>query len=264
VRTLPALLICLLAAISPPAQGSSGPVLELQAAEVVVRGGGRIIEARGDVRITDGRSTVRAGEAVYAVKERRIRLGAGVVIRTAEGSLESAEAIVLLSADRRLSRIEASGGVELKTGDRVLRAGQLRYLVGGSQASAAGNVTLFLPPDVLAAGPQLTLHGGAATLTGGAKIQSRDGIVESDTMELSDVDQVAQLRGNVRSTWQATRITAATATVYLRERRAVFRDQVTITGGGRTMRTTLVTIYYAERRMVAEGATTIRLEEGGP
>lgn len=264
MRTLPAFLIVLLAAISPPALAAGGEVVELRTAEVVVRGGGRIIEARGSVRITDGRNTVHAGEAVFAVRERRIRLGAGVVVTSPEGTLKAAEAVVLLSGPRRLAGVEASGGVELHTGGRVLRAGRIRYLVDGPQAVASGRVSLLIPPDLVASGEQLTLRGRRATLSGGAKFQNKDGTIEGDTIEVSDHDHVAQARGNVRSTWQQTRISADAATVHARDRTAIFRGRVIVTQPGRTMRTAALTVYYAERRMIAEGDTTIRLEEGGP
>jgi len=238
---------------------------ELRASEVVVHDGGRLVEARGDVRATDGRTSVRAGEAVYRVAERRILLSGGVAVVGPEGTLRAATATIALGADRRIGAVEAAGRAELASGGRLLRAQRIHYAVGGSEVTAAGNVTVFLPPDLTAGGERLTLRQGVAALTGGVRLRHRDGVLEGDALEVSEADQVARARGNVRSRWQEVSITAQAATVYHRERRAVFRDQVTVSSPGRTMHSALVTVYYAQRRIVAEGETTIRLEEeGGP
>ncbi|MDQ7844874.1 MAG: hypothetical protein RB145_14120, partial [Armatimonadota bacterium] len=156
-------------AAAPVAGAAARPapdVFELQAAEVVVSGGGRLIEARGDVRATDGRTTVRAGAARYSAAERRVHLSGGVAVVGPEGSLRAATVILALDADRRIGAVDAVGGAELITGGRVLRADRIRYAVGSAEVTATGNVTALLPPDLSAAGRRLALRRGVATLTG--------------------------------------------------------------------------------------------------
>jgi hypothetical protein len=50
-----------------------------------------------------------------------------------------------------------------------------------------------------------------------------------------------------------------------REKKAIFRDRVTIVRPGRTMSADVVTFFYQQNRMIAEGETRIRIEdEQGP
>ncbi|HET6947912.1 MAG TPA: hypothetical protein VFJ45_08895, partial [bacterium] len=123
---LPGLMLALIgAAAAAPASAAPPQAIELRASEVTVRGGGDVIEASGNVRITDGRSSVRAGRAVYAIRSRRIELSGGVAIASTEGNLGAERALLLLSADRRITSVEAAGGVRLQMRDRVLEAGRV-------------------------------------------------------------------------------------------------------------------------------------------
>lgn len=262
MRRLPlALVLSLILASPATAGGAPAGALELRAAEVTVRGGGQVIEARGNVRITDGTHRVRADRAVYTVRERRIELTGSVVIESPEGTLEAARALILLTPDRRLDSVEAAGGVELETRDRVLKASRVSYAVGGETITASGNVSLFMPPDLIATGQQLRADRATATLSGRARVQNRDGFIEGDAIEVIEREQVAHVRGSVRSVFQDTTITANTATLFGNERKAVFRDNVTVTSPGRTLQAQQVTVFYESRRLVAEGETTIRFEE---
>lgn len=246
---------------SPPAPAAApAGAIELRAAEVTVRDGGRVIEARGEVRITDGTHRVRADRAVYSVRERRIELAGNVIITSPEGTLEAARASILLTPGRRLDSVEAAGEVALKTRDRVLRASRVQYSVGGEALIASGSVSLSIPPDIIATGAQLRAGRGTATLSGPARIQHRDGFLEGDRVEVVEQDQVAYVRGGVRSVIGETTVTAEAATLYARDRKAVFRDNVRLTSPGRTLQATQVTVFYDGRRIVAEGETTIRLE----
>ena len=259
---LPGLMLALIgAAAAAPASAAPPQAIELRASEVTVRGGGDVIEASGNVRITDGRSAVRAGRAVYAIRARRIELSGGVAIASTEGNLGAERALLLLSADRRITSVEAAGGVRLQMRDRVLEAGRVSYTIGALVASASGDVRLSFPPDLAASGQQLTLRGSVARLTGEAKVETRDGFIQGDTMEFSETERVAYVRGHVRSAFADTRITADAATLYGQERKAVFRDNVTVTRPGRTMHASLVTVFYTEKRIVAEGETNIRIDE---
>lgn len=261
MRLLP--LALMLALTLAPARAEAAPAraLELRAEEVTARSGGQVIEARGNVRITDGEHRVRADRATYAVRERRIELTGNVVIESPDGTLEAARAVILLTADRRLDSVEAAGGVELETRDRVLKASRVSYAVGGETVTASGNVSLFIPPDLIATGQQLRAGRATATLSGRARVQNRDGYIEGDTIEVVEREQVAHVRGSVRSVIQDTTITAEAATLFGKDRKAVFRDNVTVTRPGRTLQAQQVTVFYESRRLVAEGETTIRFEE---
>lgn len=259
-------LILVLALLAAPAFAAPARTLEIRASQVTVRDAGRVIDARGNVRITDGRNRVRADRALYTVRDRRIQLAGSVSVTGDEGTLESQRAVIRLTPGREIDTVEASGSVKLQTRGRVLRASRVSYMVGTEAVSASGNVSLSMPPDIVATGQDLVVRGrpggaSTATLTGQAKVQNRDGSIQADRLEFVEGEQVAYARGNVTAVFQDTRITSQAATFYGRERKAVFRDGVTVARPGRTMKAELVTVYYDDRRIVAEGETNITLDE---
>lgn len=257
--------VLLLLACAVGAQAASSRTIELRASEVTTRDGGQTIEARGNVRITDGRTVIQAGRAVYVVRERRITLSGGVKITAPDGDLEAAQAVVQIGRGQAIETVDATGNVAVETEGRVLKADRIQYAVSSGALTAAGNVTVFAPPDLIATGKELTAKGReSATLAGRARIQNRDGYIEGDRLEIQERTQTAYLRGNVVGVFQDTRITAEAATLLAKERKAIFHDRVTVTRPGRTMSAERVTLYYQERRLVAEGQTSIRIEEERP
>lgn len=261
------LLILALALLTVPAFAAPAQILELRAAEVSVSDGGRVIDARGNVRITDGRNRLRAERALYTVRDRRIQLTGSVSVAGDEGTLDAQRAVIRLTPDRQIDTVEASGSVKLQTRGRVLRASRVSYTVGADAVYAAGNVSLSVPPDIVATGEELVMHGrtggggNTATLTGRARVQNKDGTIRADRLEFDEGEQVAHARGNVTALFQDTRVTSEGATFYGRERKAVFRDSVTLTRPGRTMKADVVTVFYDDRRIVAEGETNITFDE---
>jgi lipopolysaccharide export system protein LptA len=279
------ILVLALALLTAPVLAAPARTLELRASEVTVRDAGRVIDARGNVRITDGRNRVRADRALYAVRDRRIQLTGGVSVVSSDGTLEAQRAAILLTQNRRIETVEASGNAVLKTGSRVLRASRVSYTVGTEAVSASGNVSLSIPPDIVATGQDLVVRGLAggggradgggqagaggragsggatATLTGQAKVQNKDGFIQGDRIEFVEREEVAHARGNVTAVFQDTRIRSAEATFFGRERKAVFRHGVTVTRPGRTMKAEVVTVFYDDRRIVAEGEINITFDE---
>ncbi|MGH2398806.1 MAG: hypothetical protein ACRDF6_03095 [bacterium] len=255
------LLILVLALLSAPALAAAPRTLELRASEVTVEDGGRVIDARGAVRITDGRNRVRADRAVYTVRDRRIELTGAVSVVGEEGTLDAARALIRLTGDRQIDMVDARGAVKLQTRGRILRASRVSYTVGADAVSASGNVSLSMPPAILATGQSLVVRRTTMTLTGSARVQNQDGSIRADRLEFVEGEQVAYARGNVTAVFQETRITSSAATFYGGERKAVFRDGVTVTRPGRTMKAQVVTVFYESRRIVAEGETNITFDE---
>lgn len=255
-------LLCCLAVV--PAVAALPSTLEIKADVLKADTVRRIVEARGHVRISDGRSVVRADVAVYSVKERKISLRGRVTMVTPEGDLSAMEAVAYVSRGRTLETIEASGKVEVESQRRVLSADAVTYTPGGQALTARGNVRIFVPPDLIATGQQLVARRGAvAVMTGRPRVQNRDGYVQGDRLEVDEKTETAFVRGNVVGAFQEVRITAETATLFAREKKVVFREHVKIIQPGRVMTADRVTIFYESRRMIAEGATTIHIEDEG-
>lgn len=230
------LVLLALALLAGAADAGSAPPpapIELRADEVTLSGNGTVVDARGTVRLTYGASRMTADRAVYAVRSRQLALSGRVTISTPQGSLTAASATAVLAR---------GGGIETITAD--------------------GGVRVTVPPDLAGRGGRLVMKPGELlTLQGHARIQSPEGSVDADRIELDERTAVAFARGNVAGVYGSTRITSAAATFYSRERRAVFRGDVRATAPGRTIRAEMVTIYLEDRRIVAEGETTIRLDD---
>lgn len=258
------LVLLMLAALAPAATPSAAatPPVELRGDEVTLRQRDGVVEARGHVRITAGAARMTADRAVYTVRTRHLALSGHVTVTAPQGNLEADSARAVLGTGNTLETVEASGRVTLETAQRVVRAERLTYGVAAGAVEADGGVEMFIPPDIIGRGRSLVMkRGEAATLLGRARIQTKDGYVESDRMDFAERTQVAFARGNVVGVFEETRITAAAATFYNLERRAVFRDGVRVVRPGRTLQAQVVTIYIKDRRIVAEGETTIRLED---
>ncbi|MGH2348586.1 MAG: LptA/OstA family protein [bacterium] len=241
--------------------GAQTAPLEVRADVLVVNSTAQTLEARGNVRISDGRVVVVAPRATYYVRERRILLSSGVSATTPEGTLRSRTASVFLGPRNTMDRLDAQGSVTVRAGSRVLSADRLIYALSTKQLTATGNVQ-FAAPTGVATGRSLVadLRVNTGTLTP-AQIRSKEGTISGDRLDVDNVGRQAVLRGHVAGTFGATRLTSETATVYEREKKIVFRGNVRVTRPGRVLAADTVTFYYEEDRLVAEGQTRILIQE---
>jgi lipopolysaccharide assembly outer membrane protein LptD (OstA) len=257
-----ALVVFLICATGVAPAFAAPTTLEITADLLTADTARQIIEARGRVRISDGRAVVRANAAVYRVKERRISLSGDIQFVTSEGDLTAHQAVAYLTRNRTLESVEASGNVEVESQRRVLNADHVVYTPASRSLSARGNVRVFAPPDMIATGRELFAKQGAViVLTGSARLQNRDGYLQGDRLEVDEKAETAYLRDNVLGEFRDIKITSDAATLFAKEKKVVFRDRVRIIQPGRTMTADRVTIFYESRRMIAEGTTTIRIEE---
>jgi lipopolysaccharide assembly outer membrane protein LptD (OstA) len=196
------------------------------------------------------------------VRIRRLSLSGAVTAVTPQGTLTAERATAVLAAAGGIESVEAAGQASLASGQRRVRAAHLTYAVRSGAVTADGGVEMTVPPGITARAQSLLMkRGEAATLRGRARVETDDGSLEADQIDVSETAQVAYARGNVAGVFADTRITSGAATFYHRERRAVFRDGVRVTRPGRLIQADVVTVYLQDRRVVAEGETTIRLEE---
>jgi len=249
---------------SVPAHASASRPVQIFADIVTALDHGQVLEARGRVVITDGRITLRADRVLYNRTTGRIRLAGHVRVTTPQGALQAGEAAARLTRTGALAAIEASGGVTARSGDRVLTADRVRYQPMDETLIASGRVVLASSALTITAAELVAKGDDAAVATGRPRIQHRDGFIEGDRLDAAIRAQIGFIRGNVVGVFSETRITAASATLLAKENKAVFRDNVTVTRPDRTMTAALVTYYYAEKRLVAEGQTTITIRETPP
>ena len=246
---------------STATEAAAPRTIQINADVVTARDGGQTLEAHGRVVITDGRLTIRADLVHYDRTSRQIRLNGNVRITTPQGDLTAGEAAAQLTREGALAAIQASMGVNLQSAGRTLKANRVAYQAKDDTLTAKGNVVVTFPPDLIATGGALVARGSdTISVTGRPRIRNRDGFLEGDRLDVVAHLQVALVRGNVVSLFEETRITSATATLLVKDEKAIFRDKVNVTRPGRTMTAELVTYYYKERRLVAEGQTTIRIQ----
>ncbi|HEY3248630.1 MAG TPA: hypothetical protein VGK88_10115 [bacterium] len=235
--------------------------LEVRADTLLVNSATRTVDARGHVRITDGRAVILAARAIYQIRERRVQLSGGISMTSPDGTLRSRDAVVLLGAANTLDRLDAQGTVVVTSGARTIHADRLTYAFSTTRVMATGRVQITTPAAV-ATGRTLSadMRGRTGTLTG-ARIRSKEGIVSGERLDITAGGNQAVFRGHVVAEFEHTKITSEIATVFEREKKAVFRGKVKIARPGRVLLADTVTFYYQENRMVAEGQTRILIQE---
>ncbi len=239
---------------------------ELHADVVTTDSQTQAISARGRVRLTHGAAVVRAERVVYTPKTGRLILSGDVTIATPDGALQAREATLLFGQGGLLASVDATGVVQVRARQRTLNAEHVVYVTSIETLVAMGSVKLVVPPDVVISGGELvaTSSRGVATLTGRPRLQNADAVIEGDRLEVVERTQTATFHDHVVASIRANRLTADSATLENSTQKAIFRGRVTITGAGRTMTTDQVTVYYRQGRMVAEGTTSMYVEEERP
>jgi len=254
------IFVVLLAGLALGAAQPSRP-LEVRADTLIVNSAAQTLEARGNVWISDGRVVVTAPRATYFIRQRRVILSSGVSMTAPQGTLRSRAASVFLGPRNTLDRLDAQGSVVVHAGSRSLLADRLIYVLSTQQLTATGNVQFAVPTGV-ASGRSLVadLRVNTGTLTP-AQIKSKEGTISGDRLDVDNVGRQAVLRGHVAGTFGATRLTSETATIFEREKKIVFRRTVRVSRPGRVLLADVVTLYYEENRLVAEGQTRILIQE---
>jgi lipopolysaccharide export system protein LptA len=250
----------------PPSQVlAAAQPITIHADVATAREGGQVLEAQGHVVLGDGRTTLRADYALYRRREGHIQLNGHVHIATAQGDLSGDRATSQLGRKGQIEAIEATGGVIVRSADRTVRADRVTYQTKDQTLTAIGHVVVTFPPDLRITGATLVASGAeVAVLTGHPRIEHPAGVLEGDRVDVAVQSQIAFVRGNVQGVFSETKITSALATLFVKDKKAIFRDHVTVDRPGRTMTAEVVTYYYAERRLVAEGPTTIKIRQTPP
>ncbi len=259
-------VLCGIAVVTLLAAPSMASTFDLRADTLTANAATQTVIARGHVQVTDGLFVATARRAQYAIRTRRLLLADGVVVRNPEGTVRAHEVTLFLSDERRVNLIAAAGSVRVETRGRTLQAQQITYEPLTGEARATGSVAMFAPPAFRATGEDLlgNLRREAATLTGRARVQTAEGFLEGDRLDVDGRTQTAVLRDHVNGAFRKIRLTADTATVRFRDQRAVFRGHVKLVDPSRTLIADQITVYYNEGRIVAEGATSVRVEENRP
>lgn len=254
-----------LLALQPAPVWAAAQPITIHADVATAREGGQVLEAVGHVVLSDSATTLRADYALYMRREGQIRLNGHVHIATVQGELSGDRATSQLGRKGQIETIEATGAVTVRSADRTVRADRVTYQTRDQTLTASGHVVVIFLPDLRITGGTLVASGTeVAVLTGHPRIEHPAGTLEGDRVDIAVQSQIAFVRGNVQSVFSDTKITSMLATLFVKDKKAIFRDRVTVDRPGRIMTAEVVTYYYSERRLVAEGPTTIKIRQTPP
>jgi len=240
---------------------SAPPVISVTADIMDVDAVARVVTATGRVRIADGVTTATAQRATLYQREGRGVLSGGARVVAPTGVLE-ASVVTITYVGRVITRIAARGSASLKSRTVAVAAGAVTMTLAEELVTAEEAVRITSPPDIVATGARLWYHRAreAATLEGGARLQNRDGIIGGERIESTGRWARATVTGSVWSRFRDIEIRSRAAEYDRAEQKAIFAGDVQISQPGRVLVTERATVWYGSGRIVAEGATRVRLE----
>jgi lipopolysaccharide export system protein LptA len=250
-----------LAAAPLGAVAAPAPTISVTADAIDVDAGARVVTATGRVRITDGRTVATARRATLYQREGRAVLAGEARTAGPAGVMTGAE-ITIGYAGRAITRLAARGSANLALSGVAIAAEEIAVTLAEDVVTAAGGVRVASPPDTVATGDRLTYHRAreAAVLEGGARLEHRDGVVAGTRIDGTGRWQRVIVQGPVWSRFRNIEIRSRSAEIVRAEQKATFVGDVEITQAGRLLTTERATVWYGSGRIVAEGATRVRLE----
>jgi len=221
----------------------------------------RTVSATGHVRVTDGTVTGTASKAtLYHAQGRGILVG-NARITAPQGVLVGGE-ITFTYTTRIVTRILSRGDAGLEMSIGRLSAGTITVMPPSDSVVAEEHATFLSPPDVVATARRLWFDRGRgrAVLDGGARLQNRDGFIQGERIEGVDRLERASVTGGVIGRYRDIDARSQAAEYDAKEKKIVFIGDAEVTQAGRRLFTERVTVWYAAGRIVAEGATRVRIE----
>ncbi len=239
----------------------SGRAVQITAARLEADEDTGVVVARGPARISDGSTVLTGQRLVVDLGKRRAVVTEGQA-HTREEVLEAARFEVRFSGSR-ITGIRAHGDASLQRGRSVVLAQLMEFRFTEGRLVASGEVRVFTPPDVVAFGSKLTYDRptGRVALTGPVRVQTGQGAVYGAALEGSLPLEEATVYGDVQIEYVDLTGRAETARVLGREQKAVLLGGVFIQRGRQTLWADRVTVFYASRRIVAEGLRQLVIDE---
>ena len=259
--TVSALSVVAAPSVSPSSPPASGLRITVTADTMDVDTVTRTVTATGHVRVTDGTVTGTASKAtLYHAQGRGILVG-NARITTPQGVLVGGE-ITFAYTTRIVTRIVSRGDAGLEMNIGRLSAGTITVTPPSDSVVGEEHATFLSPPDVVATARTLSFDRGRgrAVLDGGARLQNRDGFIQGERIEGMDRLERASVTGGVISRYRDIDARSQTAEYDAKEKKIVFIGDAEVTQAGRRVFTERVTVWYAAGRIVAEGATRMRIE----
>ena len=244
-----------------PAMGLPFPALQgplnVTADEVIVENAGTGLEARGHVRLTYAAGVATSDTLRLRRDERVAQLAGNVVISDPQGRATGDGITVTFTAAQQIAQITMAGHASAGTRDYVLQADHILADRAAGRMAADGHVTAFSAPDLIINGDRATYdqHTQYGVVSGHTAVSNRAGRILGDWIELFQAKQQAVVHGNATAEVYGATITGAAVHVDFTKSSAVFSGHVLVTRRQGTLTADRVTIFYKDRRLVAEGGT---------
>jgi lipopolysaccharide export system protein LptA len=253
-------------AAAPP--GLAGPIT-LNADDIRVEDRGNTLVATGHVAVAYGTLRVTSDALRINRPAGSATFSGHVSVTDPKGKASARVVTLVVRNETRVSEVVLTGQASLETPSYAVLADRIVSNRERNRLTAAGHVTVFSQPDLIATGASLTydeapqsavVRGDGATR---ATIQNRDGRIRGSWIEVSRRTGQAVVHGPVAAEIYDATLTGADATIDLDRGTAVITGPVTVARRQGTLVADRVTVHYRTRRLVAEGATHMLLSDPG-
>lgn len=252
------------AAPRPPARP-----LDISADDVTTDRAGAV-RARGHVQVVYGAVRVKTDLLLWDRPVGAAKLTGHVVVTGPQGRVTGdAATLQVAGPDNQVVSAAVSGHAVFESQEYALTADELATDRRTGRLAAQGHVTMMSAPDVVVTGDRGVYDEKAqyAVMSGHATASSREGRLEGDWIELFRAEGRAVVHGPMKADFDGAVITGDQATVIFGTQTAVFTGHVVVARGLDTVWADRATLFYDDRRIVAEGKTRARfagVDEGMP
>ncbi len=224
------------------------------------------IRARGHVEVAYGGVRVKSDLLRWDRPVGSAKLTGHVVVTGPQGRVTGDAATLLMTGpDNQVVSAVVTGHAAFETPKYALTADEIAADRRSGRLAAQGHVILFSAPDVVVTGDrgaydQRTQY---AVVTGHATAASKDGRLRGAWIELFQSSGRAVVHGPVDAAFSGMTVAGDEAAVTFGAPAAVFTGHVVVTRPGGTVWADRATVFYRDRRIVAEGETRAQFAGGG-
>ena len=263
-----AVLSCVIFASVPSADAASrllGNLLNIAADELTTDTAGATVLARGHVQVTYGGAQAKSDVFRLNRPARAAELTGHVVVTNQRGRASGDAATLLLGPDDQIVSFVVTGHAGFESPKYALIADQITADQRSGRLVAAGHLTAFSAPDLIITGERGAYDQRAqyGVVTGHAAASSKEGRLQGEWIELFRAAGRAVVHGPVEADFYGATVTGDQATIDFRTSAAVFVGRVVVTRRQGTMWADRATVFYGDRRIIAEGATRATLADLG-
>jgi lipopolysaccharide export system protein LptA len=239
--------------------------LDMTADQVTVDNGGAVLVASGHVSLTSGADRATSDVLRLDRVGRSAQLIGHVIVTSPRGKASGDTVTLFLSPANQVSRVVVTGNAAVETAAYALSAGEIIADRTLDQFVAEGRVKGFAAPDLALTAERVmyTQRREYALITGHPVVTNKMGRLTGEQIELFRLRQEAVVRGPVKAEVYGATLTGDAATADFRKSVIVVSGHVVIARRQGTLWADRVTIFYQQRRLIAQGTTHMQFRDVG-